>query len=474
VSDRERDAPTLLTHHRLLGARIHLQAQVRLVAAGVIVVGALFARDVLGIENLDVPALVVLAAIVALYSAIASVLTRRHREPAVPSEASRQLRLTMHAIIVLDFLALTVGVWIVGGARSPFLAVYLLHVILSCLLLTRREASTIACLAYGLIAVLVIAEWRGLLAPRLPTGAVAGVEPFDGRFALTVLAVYGMLLVVIVFLVTTLAERLRAGEKLLRHENVELGKTSTLRRDFLHMALHDIQAPVGVVTTKLRNMTAGIGGELSEKHQASVERSLHRLDGINQFLEEFRMLDALESGSIIEQATPVDVQTLLDGVVDTYRDQAESHGHTLTLEVAAALPPVRAIPGLLREAVTNYVTNAIKYTPDGGKIVVRAHRRARNVCIEVEDNGIGVAPEDQAKVFREFVRLDRSGTPVADARGTGLGLSIVRRIIERQGGSTGVRSQPGKGSTFSIQLPSADDIPPAPAAPPVDATKTPV
>jgi len=465
LSDRQCDAPTVLTHHRLLGARIHLQAQVRLVAAGVILIGALFARDVLGIDSLDVPALVVLAGVVAVYNIVAYGLTRRYRDPGPLMQASGRLRVTMHGAIVLDFLALTAAIWLVGGARSPFIAFYLLHVILSCLLLTRREAVTIAALAYGLIAVMVVGEWQGLITPRLPIGAVAGVEPFDGRYAITVLAVYGVLIAVTVFLVTTLSDRLRAGEEALRHENVELGRTSSLRRDFLHMALHDIQSPVGVVTTNLRNMSEGIGGALSEKHAASVARSLRRLEGINQFLQEFRMLDALESESIIEQATPVDVPELLAGVVETYRDQAESRGHTLSLDVPPVMPPVRAIPELLREAVTNYVTNAIKYTPDGGRIVVRSHRRARNVCIEVEDNGIGIAPEDQEKLFREFVRLDRSGTPVSDARGTGLGLSIVRRIIERQGGRTAVRSRLGKGSTFSIQLPAADHVPPAQPAP---------
>ncbi len=464
MSDRECDAPTVLTHHRLLGARIHLQAKVRLVAAAVIVVGALFARDVLGIEGLDVPALVVLAAIVAAYSVVAYGLTRRHHDPEVPLNASGRLRATMHATIVLDFLALTAAVWLVGGARSPFLAFYLLHVILGCLLLTKREAVMIAAIAYLLIAALVIGEWSAVVVPRLPQGAVPGADPFDVRYAGTLLAVYGVLIAVTVFLLTTLADRLRAGEAALYRRNLELGRTSSLRRDFLHMALHDIQSPVGVVCTNLRTMSGGIGGELSPAHRDSVERSLRRLEGINQFLQEFRMLEALESGAIIEQTAPVDVRSLLEDVVEAYRDQAESRGHTLTLKVGPGLPSVRAIPELLRVAVTNYVTNAIKYTPDGGRIVVRAHRRARNVCIEVQDNGIGIAPEDQAKLFNEFVRLDRRGTPVADAPGTGLGLSIVRRIIERQGGRTGVRSAPGAGSTFTLQLPAADLVPPPQAA----------
>ncbi|MCP3903109.1 MAG: hypothetical protein GY715_05680, partial [Planctomycetes bacterium] len=450
MSEREGEAPTVLTHHRLLGARIHLQAQIRLAAAGVIAVGAFFASEVVGIRDLDVQALVVLATVVAVYNAVAYMLTRQHRKPDQFLESSWILRTTMHAAILLDFVALTVGVWLVGGPRSPFLAFYLLHVILSCLLLSKREAVMIAGLAYGLIVGLVLGEWRGIVPPRLPEGGVTGIEAFDGRFALTVIVVYGLLFTLTVFLVTTLADRLRAAERNLRTENVELGKTSSLRRDFLHMALHDIQAPVGVVTTILRNMTAGIGGTLSEKHQASVERSLRRLDGMNQFLEEFRMLDTLESDTIAAQVRPVDVRTMLEALADVYHDQAESHGHTVVVEIAPGLPAVRAIPELLREAVVNYLTNALKYTPDGGRIVLRAYRRARNVCIEVEDNGVGIAPEHHDKLFREFVRIDRSGTPVADVRGTGLGLSIVRRIIEHQGGETGMRSAPGVGSTFTL------------------------
>jgi signal transduction histidine kinase len=463
-SDGERVAPTVLTHHRLLGSRLHLQAHIRMAAVAVIVLGALFARHVLGVEGLSVGTLVLLALVVAAYNIPTYLLARHHREPARVGATGR-MRVTMHVAIVLDFLVLTVAVWVVGGARSPFVAVYLLHVILSCLLLTKREAVAVAGLAYLLLAGLVVGEWLGVIPARLPAGAVTGTEPFDGRYALTVLAVYGVLIAVTVFLVTTLADRLRAAERSLRDENVELGRRSSLRRDFLHMALHDVQAPVGVVTTNLRNMVAGIGGALSERHRASVERSLTRLDQINQFLEEFRKLDALESEPIAEQVEAVDVRGMLEALADANREHASTRRHELAVDVAPALPAVRAIPELLREAVTNYLTNAIKYTPDGGRIVLRAYRRARNVCIEVEDNGIGIAPEDQEKLFREFVRIDRSDTPVADVRGTGLGLSIVRRIIEHQGGVTGVRSELGAGSTFTLQLPADDHVHAGPSAP---------
>ncbi|NNF43407.1 MAG: HAMP domain-containing histidine kinase [Phycisphaerales bacterium] len=463
ASDGQGDALTTLTHHRLLGSRLHLHARVRLAAVAVMVTGALFARYGLGIEQLPVGALVVLAAVVAAYNIAAYLPSLGARAEPTPS-APGHPRIVMHAAIVLDFLALTVAVWLVGGARSPFIAFYLLHVILSCLLLTRREAITIACLAYGLVVTLVVGEWQNVIPPRLPPGAVAGTEPFDGRYAVTVLAVYGLLMAVTVFLVTTLATRLRAGERDLQSRNVELGRRSSLRRDFLHMALHDVQAPVGVVTTSLRNMAAGIGGTLSEHHATSVERSLRRLDQINQFLAEFRKLEALESEPLADQVQAVDVEALLDDLVEAYRDQADHHGHTLEIEVQRKLPAVRAIPALLREAVANYLSNAIKYTPDGGRIVLRAHRRAWDVCIEVEDNGIGIAAEDQKKLFTEFTRIDHRGTPIEDVRGTGLGLSIVRRIIERQGGVTGVRSTLGKGSTFSLHLPAADHVISAPPA----------
>jgi signal transduction histidine kinase len=269
-----------------------------------------------------------------------------------------------------------------------------------------------------------------------------------------VLLLYGMLFAFTSFLLIGFSELLRRSERQLQQANEELKQLSRLRRDFLHIALHNIQAPVGAATMLLNNLRAGFGGSLTPDQDRWVERSLKRLDDVSDFMHDLRVLSSLESGGLGDEAGAVDLRTLLQGLQEEHAELAGARGQRLSLEVPPDLPAVRGIERLLREAVANYVTNAIKYTPEGGRIVIRARRASSLVRIEVQDNGIGIAPEEQEKLFQEFVRIRRSGTPFSDVPGDGLGLSIVRRVVEAHGGKAGVESYPDQGSTFFIQLPA--------------------
>ena len=130
------------------------------------------------------------------------------------------------------------------------------------------------------------------------------------------------------------------------------------------------------------------------------------------------------------------------------------HKHELLVNVPPGLPPVYGVEWLLHEAIVNFITNAIKYTPDGGKIILRAIDMNDFVRIEVEDNGIGISPEDTKRLFNDFIRIKQKDTPVSNVEGSGLGLAIVKRVIEAHGGTVNVSSRQYKGSTFIIKLPT--------------------
>ena len=455
----------LLTHHRRLGERFRVHLIVRAGLALLMIAAALVGRYVVGIEDLAVGPLVFLGLVVAAYDGVAWLLTRASLRLEDPLQARVRLLRTMYATIVLDYLVLAVSIWLVGGTRSPFLPFFLLHVVLTCLLLERKPAMLMHWLAYALLTALVLGEWSGLLPPpRAPVGAVGGTGPLDGRYAATVLTVYGVLFAVTAILLLGFARMLRQSERRLRHANEELQRLSEMRQDFLRIALHNLQSPIAVVAMFLGNLKSGLGGELSEQQLDWVSRSLDRLDGVKHFMRDLQLLAALESGRIESRAQAVDIGQLLTDLAAEYEDLVRQNGHRLSLELEDDLPPVDAIPFLLSEALANYLTNAVKYTPQGGNIRIRAGRRGPFVRVEVVDDGIGIATEDQDRLFSEFSRLKRKGAAANDTPGTGLGLTIVRRVAEMHGGTAGFESEDGKGSTFWMELPAGGSKAPRPAS----------
>ncbi|NOG53786.1 MAG: hypothetical protein HND57_05575 [Planctomycetes bacterium] len=453
----------LLSHRRLLGARLYLHCLVRLAVGITIAVGALFARYVVNVESLSAGELVAVGIGILLYDALAFVQIRHRLSPDPSLDDYVTLKRVMYGAILLDYLALTAAIWLVGGARSPFLAFYLLHVILSCVLLSPRAALGLTGVAYLLMVSLTLLEWTGLAPPRLPAGAVPSTVDLNWQYALTLLVVYGLLLGLIALLMITLASALRRSETHLYDANSRLERLSQMRRDFLHIALHNLKSPIGAATMLLGNIRDGLGGPTTDQQQQWLDRSLNRLDGLTSFIRDLQVLATLDSGLIGPQAKPIDIKNLLASLVDEYQDLANQKSHRLTLEAESASASVLGIERLIKEALVNYITNAIKYTPDGGTITVRSAvvEAGKTVRVDVTDNGIGIDPTDQSRLFGEFVRLKPSA-PSISAEGSGLGLSIVKRVIEAHGGTVGVKSTPGAGSTFFVQLPIAEAADPAP------------
>jgi signal transduction histidine kinase len=148
----------------------------------------------------------------------------------------------------------------------------------------------------------------------------------------------------------------------------------------------------------------------------------------------------------------VDVGGVLRGVADLARAGAQEQGVTLQTEVESGLPRSVADPDRLRQIIGNLVDNSLRYTPQGGTICLRARTvDGGRVRLEVQDSGSGIAAEDRARVFDRFYRGDRARARTDG--GSGLGLAIVRALVEAHGGLVWVQSEPGQGSTFTVELP---------------------
>jgi signal transduction histidine kinase len=192
-------------------------------------------------------------------------------------------------------------------------------------------------------------------------------------------------------------------------------------------------------------------GELNDKQDDYLKdifsSGKHLLSLINDILD----LSKIEAGRMELDVETFDVPSALSNAMTLVRERAQRHGITLGLEVDAAVGEMRADERKFKQILLNLLTNAVKFTPDGGRIEVRARRDADSIVVAVHDTGIGIAVEDQGAVFEEFRQVGRDYTNKQE--GTGLGLALTRKFVELHGGRIWLESEPGKGSTFTFTLP---------------------
>ncbi len=235
-----------------------------------------------------------------------------------------------------------------------------------------------------------------------------------------------------------------------------------MKSEFLANMSHELRTPLNAIIGFTELMHKERVGPVSPQHKEYLgdilSSSRHLLQLINDVLD----LAKVEAGKMDFRFEQVDSAALAREVCDTLRGLASSKRLDVILDVDTDLGPVEVDPGRVRQILYNYLSNAIKFTPDGGRITIRiAGEGPALFRIDVEDTGVGIPEENRSKLFVPFEQLD-SGAGKRYS-GTGLGLALTKRIAEAHGGRVSVRSTPGVGSTFSVVLPrnrmlAADDV----------------
>ena len=228
-----------------------------------------------------------------------------------------------------------------------------------------------------------------------------------------------------------------------------------MKNEFVSTVSHELRTPLTSIKGYIDLILDGEAGEVNEIQREFLsivkENSDRLVDLINDMLD----ISRIESGRIVLKVQPLDVAEAIVGAVNTLRAVLDQQGRTITADVPADLPTAAGDPDRVGQVLINFISNAIKYSPAGGDVHVTAGVEDGQVTVAIRDEGIGIAPEDQARLFTKFYRVDSSLT--REIGGTGLGLSICKSIIELLGGCVGVRSETGAGSTFWFTLPFASD-----------------
>ncbi len=224
-----------------------------------------------------------------------------------------------------------------------------------------------------------------------------------------------------------------------------LRKAEEMRAEFIQAAAHDMRNPLGVTLTSLGTLqsitTDDIAAEVIDVAMSGVQR-------MQRLLDDLLHLERIENGYQFH-IEDVDIQGIIHEVCAQCSPLMEQKAHTHQVEVRDPLSHVPADPHWISRALTNYISNAIKYTPENGHIRVRTFSKEQFVHIEVSDNGPGIPLDVQSRLFERFYRVKDANRE----RGSGLGLAIVKSVIESHGGTVYMRSKMGEGSTFGMTLP---------------------
>jgi two-component system phosphate regulon sensor histidine kinase PhoR len=245
------------------------------------------------------------------------------------------------------------------------------------------------------------------------------------------------------------------GAVLVLHDISELRRLEQVRRDFVANVSHEFKTPLTAIQGFAETL---LGGALEDEQNSQRFLGIIRDHAIRlgRLTDELLSLAQLEAGKLTLELRPLDVSGLLDSCVETIRPQAAQKEIAFVLESPPAALAVQADATRLREVLQNLLDNAVRYTPAGGRIAVRAAAvDAHQVQISVSDTGIGIPRAEQERIFERFYRVETSRA--AETGGTGLGLSIAKHLVEAQGGRITVESEVGRGSTFSVYLPAATE-----------------
>jgi len=256
--------------------------------------------------------------------------------------------------------------------------------------------------------------------------------------------------------------RLKDFANQLERANQELKKIDAIKSEFVSVASHELRTPLAAIKNAVQLVLKGKTGEINENQVKFLSMAERNIDRLTNILNNLLNLSKIESGKIELKFENIALKGLIELIASSLRPQADGKPILIEVEVPEQLPGVYGDPEKIEQILTNLIGNSIKFTPDGGKILITAEPLSKDkrggfgdmVAVSVKDTGVGIPSEHLEPIFEKFHQVE--GSLHRSVSGTGLGLAITKGLVEAHQGKIWVESEVGKGSTFTFTLPISE------------------
>ena len=344
-------------------------------------------------------------------------------------------RMTTYGVtnIVLDVSAFAVLLHFTGGIENPFVFFVALHIVGASAILRRGAVYGIATQAILMVLLVVGLEYAGVIPHINLKGFASPTLYIEGNYILGVLLALATILYATTYMATAISGELRKRQRqivrlrehLLQEKTGELelaskevAKLEEERNRFLRfigIAAHDLKAPLAAIQSYFQVMLGGYSGELNEKQRKMLDRSSQRITELLNLISDLLDIPRIETGQIVPEMKETSLRQVIEDSLGDLRSLAKQKKVKLKTELPQTLPPIYASAPRLQQVITNLVSNAINYTPEG-VVTIRVADGDNDIKVEVKDTGIGISPEDLPRVFDDFFRASN-----VETKGTGLG-----------------------------------------------------